>query len=362
MHTTLPNRQLKTLSRADGDFSKYLDGSFSETMIALPIRSLNVGLPSEQITFEVVSRDSVSTPSFGVIASTLARPSTLVFSIGTMWVAWMHILSSGRVQSSFLALSAFCGVLIFHVAVNLLNDYGDHMKGQDRMRPFGGSRAIQKGWVRAHTVRKWAVGLIGLSVLLGIPAALASPVIVIAAIALLIALEFAFQKLRLKARGWSEILAFAMAGPLLTCGFSWAVSQEMAFTDATLGLTTGLIALLYFHSANLENIMADSQAGASTWATRTGFEASILFFVAIAMLIPAASAFQAGSDRNVILVLVGVIQAAFLIPVVTKVRKLASPLSSDLVGLRYTVLRLAWLTVIALSAAYAATFFFGFQA
>jgi 1,4-dihydroxy-2-naphthoate octaprenyltransferase len=230
------------------------------------------------------------------------------------------------------------------------------------LRPFGGSRAIQKGWVRAHNVRKWALGIVGLAVLFGVPAAVASPVIVVAGFALLVALEFAFQKLRLKARGWSEILAFALAGPLLTTAFAWAISKDFYPSDVSLGFVMGLIALLYFHSANLENIMSDSQAGASTWATRAGFEASILFFTLVALAIPMASFLQLGMDQYLTLLLVVIVQIAFLFNVVRTVRKLASPLSSELVGLRVRILRLAWVTVLAFSAAYTLTFLFGFQA
>ncbi|MES2855034.1 MAG: prenyltransferase, partial [Bdellovibrionota bacterium] len=347
----LSSRRLVTFSRADREFMSYLDGTFSNSEIALPLRSLNVGLPTEEITFEILSSESVTKPSLSVVASTLARPATLVFSIGTMWIAWMHVLATGRDQSTFLSFSAFLGVLAFHIAVNLLNDYGDHMKGQDRLRPFGGSRAIQKGWVRAHMVRKIGVGLIGLAVLLGVPAAVASPVIVIAGVALLIALEFAFQKLRLKARGWSEIFAFLMAGPLLTSAFTWAITRDFAASDVTLGFVIGLVALLYFHAANLENIMSDSQAGANTWATRAGFEASLIFFAIVGVAIPIAALLQSTMDRNITLAVVAVAQSAFLFPLIAHVRKLASPLSSELVGLRNRILRLAWLTVIAFSAA-----------
>ena len=50
-----------------------------------------------------------------------------------------------------------------------------------------------------------------------------------------IALEFAFQKLRMKAHGWSEIFAFLLAGPLLTSAFAWAISKDFIVSDVTLG-------------------------------------------------------------------------------------------------------------------------------
>lgn len=349
---TVP-KKFKTLSQKDADFTAYLDGSFSNAEVAVPLRSLNVGTQSEEVTFAIVKNEDVETPSFVTVVRALVRPSTLIFSIGPMAVVLARAISMNQYFNMFVAVPCFLGILLFQIAVNLFNDYGDHMKGQDRVRPKGGSRAIQNGWVRAKKVRHAAWGLTGLAALFGIPAIVSSPALLLALLALVVALEFAFQRLRLKRRGFAEVLAFGLTGPLLTVGFSWAVLGFATRAEVALGCIFGSIALLYFHSANFENIMVDSQAGARTWATRAGFEASKTFYLFVSALCVLFTAVGViAIERNIKLAPVLFVQLLVLFYVSQRVKRLASPLSSELVGLRVEAVRLSWLTSVALVGSY----------
>ncbi len=338
-------RSLKTLSRKNDEFLAYLEGTFSRTQMALPIRSMNVGTQTEEITFEIVDDADLVKPSTLRIAQALIRPSSLILSAGPMLTVLARAIWRMRDINWFLALSCFVGVTAFQIATNLFNDYGDHMKGQDRIRPKGGSRAIQSGWVRAKTVKQTALGVTGFAILCGITAVFRSPALIAAGLALLFTLEFAFQRLRLKARGWAEGLAFLLTGPLLTTGYAWATTGGVEVADISLGCVFGFISLLYFHSANFENIMIDSQAGARTWATRAGFDASKTFYYVVALACLLATAVQtlALDLRAVIAGTLGY-QLAQLSFAVARVRRIASPLSSELIGLRTTAIIMAWAT------------------
>ncbi|RYZ75823.1 MAG: prenyltransferase [Proteobacteria bacterium] len=346
-------KRLKTLHSRDQEFTSYLDGSFSEEEVAIPLRSLNVGTQTEEVTFAIVKNEDVETPSKLMITRALVRPATLIFSAGPMLAVLAHAVATNQYFNRVLATACVLGILCFQIAVNLFNDYGDHMKGQDRVRPQGGSRAIQNGWVRARKVRQMALGLTGFAALCGVPAIVTSPALLLAVVAFVIAMEFAFQRLRLKRRGFAEVLAFGLTGPLLTVGFSLAVLGYAGVAEVALGCLFGAIALLYFHSANFENIMVDSQAGARTWATRTGFEASKTFYVAVSVLCVVLTAVEIFAvERNIKLLPVLLVQLLILIPVCSRVLKLASPLSSELVGLRMEAVRLSWLTTIALTGSF----------
>ncbi len=342
-----PPRSLKTLSRKDSDFLSHLDGSFSADQMALPVRSLNVGLQTEEVTFEILNAADVSSPGFLKVATALIRPYALILSAGPMLAALARAHAGDRPINLWLAVSCFIGVLCFQMATNLFNDYGDHMKGQDRVRPKGGSRAIQNGWVRAKSVRKAAIVLLLVAAACGVPAVVRSPVIILAGLALLFTMEFAFQRLRLKARGWAEGIAFLLTGPLLTCGFLWAVTGSTDLGDATLGCVFGALSLLYFHAANFENIMVDSQAGARTWATRTGFDASKTFYIFVAVVCVSFSLFHIlVIERAPALLPVAIVQMVILVVASKRVRRLSSPLSSELVGLRDVAVQLSWLTTL----------------
>ena len=158
--------RFKTLSRKDPEFLAYLDGSFSSRFCALPIRSLNVGTKAEQVTFEIIPRAGLPRPGFVRIARQLIRPTSLVFSMGPMIAVLFFCVAHGLNVDRLIGVTSFLGVVLFQIAMNLFNDYGDHMKGQDRLRPQGGSRAIQKGWVTATSVKRIAwICLVGAALL-----------------------------------------------------------------------------------------------------------------------------------------------------------------------------------------------------
>ena len=364
------NPRFKTISSVHPDFMSYLDGSFSAEMRALPVRSMNADARSEMapgsnrdvVTFELISIRDIRNPSPFQLFWILLRPSTLILSLGPMMVIFAGILfkiglsdqSGLSLVPWWMSIGALIGVLSLQVSVNLFNDYFDHIRGKDRLSARGGSRAIKNGWVAARTLKHAAWGLFGFSVLLGAPVVMThfSAFILVAILALLAALEFASQKLGLKYRGFGEILAFAMTGPLLTVGFSWALIGTATWAQAAMGVVFGSISLMYYHAANFENIMPDDQAGISTWATRTGFDASKKFFHFTAVLtVCTAVVAMLWMRTDWRILVVPLLLAFYLTPLTNRVQRLASPLSSDLVGLRSKVIKLAWFTVVVIIAA-----------
>lgn len=355
-NATTPDRW-KTLSKSDSEFLAYLSGKFSSSHRAIPVQSLNVDSSVEQVTFEIVPLNSIQIPGFFKIGLQLMRPQTLVLSVGPMIVVMFSSLAHEVNINKAVALSSFLGVLFFHIAANLFNDYGDHMKGRDRLRDKGGSRVIQNGWLTAVQVNKGAWIFLIFAGLLGIPAVVMNftPLVVLVGISALFALEFAFQRLRLKARGWSELVAYTLTGPLLTCGFSWAISQRVTLDQIFLGNIFGLTTLLYFHSANFENIMVDSQSGVRTWATRVGFDSSKKFFYfTSAALLVSAVVFVFGFEPRLQMLTVVVSIGIYLFSLNRRVFSLASPLSSNLSGLRWSIVSFAWFIVALFAVSFAA--------
>ncbi len=346
-------RSFKTLSKSHPEFNSYLDGSFSGTHVAVPVRSLNVNTSNEEVTFEVLSLEELQAPSRLRIAWMLVRPESLAFSIGPMIAVLASCIARGFKIDFGLAVTAFFGVIAFHLAVNLFNDVNDHIQGRDRMRSQGGSRVLQFGWARAVNVRRVAWLLACVALFCGLPSLISGRAWIVAGAATLVGFELVFQKFKLQARGWAEGFAFLLMGPLLTSGYAWSFTGQLIWDMFVLGAIFGSTALMYFHSANFENIMPDRQAGVRTWATRTGFDASKNFFYFTAALVLMASAFFViGIERKPQLSALIVSQLAFLIPVVLRVSRLSSPLASALNGLRSEAARLSWISVIALVCGY----------
>jgi 1,4-dihydroxy-2-naphthoate polyprenyltransferase len=342
-----------TLSRQHPDFLKYLDGTFSESYVALPKRSMNVATSREEVTFEIVPTSEVKGPSFLTVLLTMARPYSAALSIGPAIVAILfantvYILESRLVVICLLAIASF------HIGMNFLDDYFDHRRGVDRLNPRSGSQAIQNGWVRARTMYRAGLGLLGFAVLLGLPVILQRPVLLLTAavFALLIAWGFSSQTARLKYRGLGEITTFLLSGPLLTAGLVWALVGELRWQAMILGCAFGFTTVIYYHLKNLENIMVDSQAEARTLATRLGFDKSKkMVWVLAALSSLSILIFDWAVNADGYFILVFVAHAAALFPITKRLRNAPSPLSSNLSEIRKAGLRAHLITTIAFSVA-----------
>ncbi len=351
-----------TLSRQHPDFLKYLDGTFSDSYVALPKQSMNVATSREEVTFEIVPVSEVEVPSFFKVLLTMARPYSAALSIGpaiaaTIFSNTVYVLDSRLVAVCLLAIACF------HIGMNFLDDYFDHRRGIDRLNQRSGSQAIQNGWIRARTMYQAGLGLLGFAVLLGLPIILQRPVLLLTAavFALLIAWGFSSQTARLKYRGLGEITTFLLSGPLLTSGLVWALVGEFRWQSMVLGCVFGFSTVIYYHLKNLENIMVDSQAEARTLATRMGFDKSkklVLILAALSSLSILFFDWAVNTDGYFILVLV--VHWAALFPIVKRLRNAPSPLSSSLSEIRKAGLRAHVITTVALSVAiFSSPYLFG---
>ena len=340
----------KTLSRQDNDFQKYLDGSFSRTHMALPTRSMNVATSREEITFEIVPVSEIHSPSLLKVLWTVARPSSLILSLGPVLTCIALARALGHVIAWTVVGPALAAILFFHLGMNLLDDYFDHRRGIDRLNPRSGSRAIQNGWVRGKTMFHAGLGLLGLSVLLGLPIILGKPLLflVAALFALLIGWGFSSQSARLKYRGLGEVTTYILSGPLLTVGFVWACIGYFSWEYYFLGSAFGFTTVIYYHLKNIENIMVDSQAEARTLATRLGFDsAKTLVWVLSAFSSLSILMFDWAVDGDGLYILAFIAHAFALFPIIRKLLKAPSPLSSGLMQIRRNGLRAHWITTIA---------------
>jgi len=355
----------KTLSKSDSEFEAYLRGTFSNELMAVPVRTLNVQSQNEEVTFEVLVKKDISRPNFLLVLLKLLRPQTLTFSVGSMVVSFVAAQRMKIPLDFWLSILTIFAVLFFHAAINLLNDYYDHIKGHDRINPNGGSRAIQKAWIPAYQVQRLGFAFFALAVICGVPVLIqhSSLVVVLATLSALAGIEFSTHKLGLKNLGWGEYLVFLLTGPLLTCGFVWATSAYFLWQMLLLGCLFGFVSLLFYHFANIENIFLDSQVHRKTWAVHLGIDRAkkFLWVIAASILLsytafaisfalpqwPSRQTLLPEEQRDLLLLVsMFVILAVQLILICVQSNRLLSPLSSDFESIRNRSLRLHWLTVI----------------
>ncbi len=289
-----------TLDRNDPRFESYLLGSFSSDHCALPVRSLHINSRAEQITFQVLPVAAIERPPMILILAQVMRLDLLSLSLTPALAAWALFGFTSDAVMGAVAL------LFLHAAFFARNDFVDHLRGVDRLNEKGGSRVIQRGWLKATAVRK----IFGLFFLTG--AALALPVVIhhpmIAGLGIFGAIfgAFGYSHLRWSQSGWlvGGLSLFLCVGPLLCLG-AYEVSAKTLVVNAhvlsgtsvnqtlvwLLGSLFGLVAVVYVETRHLISIVIDDEAELQTLPVRFGFDRAkktlALFYFGVAIVLAA---------------------------------------------------------------------------
>lgn len=273
---------LISIRRQDETFFSYMKGTFSNEWRAIPTESLNLEVKKDYITFRLIPVERIQPLSIWQFIVKVFRLEGLSLSVGGL-IATLFFLNAIERKFSFgLAVACFIPVISLHVAMNLFNDYYDHIKGVDRI---GSVKSIQMGWVRAIDLYHWAWIALAAGIITGTFVVLASlsPIYLIAALAGFGVLEFSSNRFGLKYLGYGELTLFLLTGPLLAVGFVLSVTGNLQVRDLVLGTFLGMLTLIVVHLNNLREILSASQAGVVNLVTRNGFDRAkkILGFVLI---------------------------------------------------------------------------------
>ncbi|MFN7455073.1 MAG: prenyltransferase [Pseudobdellovibrionaceae bacterium] len=268
--------ELKTLNKSDIEFQSYLLGTFSKTHRALPLQSLNVDSDQERVTFQLVPVQEIQEPSFFVKWSQVFKLHTFIYAALPMFLIIVKNLLDQTVINPLDGLLAAIGAFFLHTSLNLRNDFVDHMKGLDRILPTAGSRAIQKGWVTAQSVKNWAWVYFFLGVLFGLKPVLDYPQVLLfvgslSALGVVLITSF---RMGVKYRVWTELLVFLLLGPFLTGGFQLSFGAPLDLEAVLIGLLTGWVGVFSLHMRNFELLMVQAQARFYNSITHLGFDTS----------------------------------------------------------------------------------------
>ncbi len=241
---------LKTVSGRDPEFTKYLRGTFSKTHRAIPVQSLNVNTDAEEVTFQIIPVRDIKVPSALVKWIEVFKLRSFVLLGFPLFLILVKNTYFDEIEMDpILVLTTVLGCFSLLVGGNLLNDFFDHMRGFDRIHPDQQRRPIQEGWVTAEATRQWSAVYLVLGVLLGIPAMIVTPELVLFALVPgSVALwSWLSAKRGVRYRRGTEFLIFLMAGPLLTTGFQLAVSGVFELESLWIGILSGIFCVFFMH-------------------------------------------------------------------------------------------------------------------
>lgn len=325
--------EIITLSRSSPEFEKYLRGTFSKTHRALPIKSLNVNTQSEVVTFSLVPKESIKRPSLLVIILKAMRVRRFLFILFPLFYILFEKVYNQSFKDPVILFSSTCGLIFLYAAIQMRNDYHDHLNGVDRISSEATSPAIQKGWITAESVRKMSWIFAGISFFCALPVLFIFPEIIMV---MLIAGGLLYWSLF---RGHSSFknspvgeLAFGvLVGPLLALGYDISITGNMSWNSFGFGCVWGMFVLFRLHLQNFENLMTASQAKIKNVVNHFGFDgskklitwwwlASVLSFLTFQMI---TTSFFVWSGSAIILAWMS---RNFL----KKIKNLSSPMSSQM--------------------------------
>ncbi len=335
-----------TLKKGDAEFESYLLGTFSEDRRALPVETFHGQESGERVTFQIVPVSQLDVPPWWKVYFHSCRPELAPLTLGPSMAAWLNHYSSLAQWTRWPSWFALLGIFFLHTAAFLFNDFQEHIGGVDRVNRRRGSQVIQKGWVTAVQMRRWAWVNGGLAVLFGIPAFFNAPVelFVICALAAL-ALVTISQSW---GRRWGlcDFAIFMLFGPLLTSGIALASFSTFNLADVLLGLALGALTLWVIHVRQIEFLFRSKPEMFRTLLGFLSFDRARLLVISEAysvVLLQLGVAVWLRVPMFFILLTLAVGWPLLL--TVQKIYRATSPLASPLVGISKWALgsHLAWI-------------------
>lgn len=320
-----------TLTKNDPEFLSYLNGTFSRDHRAVPVETYHAETARERVTFRVVPIEKVGAPSWWRIYIRSCRPELLGLTMGPAIAAWLNHYGQLSDWARWPSWFALAGIFFLHTSAFLLNDAQDHLRGTDRLSRRG-SQVIQKGWVSAAAMQRWAWVNLALAVIFGVPAFLNAPgALPLVCAGALLSLWLLFRNIGTR-WGVGDLSLALLFGPLLTTGIALASFGVTSVRDLILGAAFGLLTLWTFQARQFEHLFRSKAGGFHTFIAFLDFDrartAAAIEAFALLLVQPAlALALHVPLKMIVLLPIVSVPLILFA----GRLCRAASPLSSQLV-------------------------------
>jgi 1,4-dihydroxy-2-naphthoate octaprenyltransferase len=210
---------------------------------------------------------------------------TMTFSSVTLGTLIAALAGSFNV---FLYALTLAGMIAFHAATNLLNDFYDVRHGVDKVgapttkyRPHPSAT----GQVSPYTIRSWAAAFYVITlVIAGYLSYEASPwVIVLVVSGVLGSVLYTADPVVLKAKGLGEATVFIMWGPLVPLGAYLVQTRTFSSSPVVAAIPIGILVAEVLLANNIRDIDYDGSMGVRTIAVKLGRRAVTLYGVLLLM-------------------------------------------------------------------------------
>jgi 1,4-dihydroxy-2-naphthoate octaprenyltransferase len=196
------------------------------------------------------------------------RPWSFTMTFSSVTIGTLIAFLAGSFNL-LLYVIVFVGMLAFHAATNLINDFYDVRHGVDRMgapttkyRPH----PVATGVERPRTIRWWAAVFYTCTILAAVYLSfLRGPwILILAGIGVAGSLLYTADPVVLKARGLGEVTVFLMWGPLIPLGAYLVQTGVLSIVPILIAIPIGLLVALVILANNIRDIDYDGSMGMKT--------------------------------------------------------------------------------------------------
>jgi 1,4-dihydroxy-2-naphthoate octaprenyltransferase len=183
------------------------------------------------------------------------------------------------------------GILCIHAGANTINDYFDHISGNDEVnkeyvRPFtGGSRHIQNGTISPKGMLTLSLSLYGMGIVCGlILVTRGLPILWIGMLGVVFGISYVMPGINLAAKGLGEIGIMLSFGILCVLGSYYVQAQTLNWEPLLVSLPIGLLITLVLWINEFPDFSADKQVGKTHWVVRLGRQKAAKVYFALLLL------------------------------------------------------------------------------
>lgn len=331
------NSKLITLKKTNVDFNRYLMGTFSETEVAIPTQSLNLGTQNETVTFEIIPLEQIQRPNYFVYWMHLIKLKSFLFYFLPLFAVLTKNFVDDSLRDKISLLFTILGGLLIFAGFNIRQDVNDHVSGFDRVFSASVPKPILKGWITAAEASFLSWFLIGIGVLICVPSfMLQHELIRVAGVlgVIFILARFAFRN-SFKTREVGEVALFLLAGPGLSSAFQVALGGGVDTEILAFGVLWGFAVLFLVHLNNFVYLMDSEKFGLENAMIKYGFDRSkkflALWWLAFVVLWIMYHFFY---SATYMLWFTSALMIFWSIPTLIKFAEIQSPLGSDLIEAR----------------------------
>lgn len=213
------------------------------------------------------------------------RPWSFIMSIISVTVGALLAAESGPVSWPWFGLTVI-GIVLFHAAANLINDYYDTLNKVDqadsptvKYRP----QPIFSGLLTMRELFREFVVLFSITAVIGLITAYYRTwhVLWIGVIGLMTSIFYTAGPVKFKYRAWGEFAVFMMWGPLMIEGAYAVQRHALSMKALYISIPFGTLVALVLFANNMRDIAYDARRNVRTLSILLGAQKSFVMFAAL---------------------------------------------------------------------------------